>query len=197
MHITKASGTEIFLWFALQECARALEQFDAARRHAAERKSLSPGIEQREVGSVFHSLRLALHYTASISRIFWTPSREQGSRDRSERLRKLIKLRTDHPLHQRRWRDHFEHLDERLDRWVQDSPREFTTVEMVLYADSHDVIRQVARASVAIAYDESESEFLLFGDRFKINEIEAGIAEVRDLISAYLGEARRADTFVV
>lgn len=197
MNITKASDTQIFLWFALQECARALEHYEASRTHAAVRRQISPGVEQRELGLVFDALRLALHYTASVSRIFWTPSNRPNSKARSEKLREVIDLASDHPLQSRKWRDHFEHLDERLDKWVERSPREFTAVEMVLYADADEIVRNVAESSVAVVYDEKSCGFLLFGDQFPLIQLEAGVTEIRELISAYLGQPKRADTFVV
>ena len=58
----------IFLFFAMSECSRAIDALEEVSRLVSNREiDAERGIERREWVRVFNSIRMALHYTGSVS----------------------------------------------------------------------------------------------------------------------------------
>lgn len=182
---TKVPKEEIFLLYALVESARALRFFDEAIRLTTSREDRAEGVIALESQSVFDALRSALHYTANVSKVFWPSSTSPKVSDRCAALRARAKLSDDHPLKDRRLRNHIEHLDERLDDWVQDDGRQFTSIEFV---NHHQERREDSLASICVVYDAGTHEVRLFGEIFRLSDLRASVAQVQTAISEALGE---------
>jgi hypothetical protein len=69
---------------------------------------------------LWSSIQSILVASGNISKILW-PSRNK-SKDRGLYLRKMLKIEEDHILSNRKFRDHFEHYDERIEKWFLDKP---------------------------------------------------------------------------
>jgi hypothetical protein len=178
MAITELDRDRIFLLFSLSECRQALDLFDEVDRLSAIREQVAPNVERREFLSVFQMLRLALHFFASVSRIYWPPAGDRSVVARGERLRTLAGLPVDHPLRTRALRNHVEHIDERLDDWTHDSPRPYTSVEWLLHEDASPQEREQAIASAAFIYDCRTKEATIFGDTFSIADLKMSLEDV-------------------
>src|SRR5690606_21209950 len=57
--------------------------------------------------------------TANVSKILWPSSKKY--KQRSERLRQMLKVENDNPISDRKFRNHFEHYDERVEDWYENS----------------------------------------------------------------------------
>ena len=69
-------------------------------------------------GAVFwYSVQSFLVATANISRIVWPQDKRHSAR--GQRLRRLLAIDDDSPLRNRRFRNHFEHYDERIQEWFE------------------------------------------------------------------------------
>ena len=197
MAITDVDRDEIFLLFALTESARAIAQFDQVHRLGQVREQVAPGVERREMMSIFDSLRLALHFAGSVSRIFWPPAGNDLALARGKRLRDAVGLPERHRLKDRALRNHVEHIDERLDQWTACSPRPFTTVEMILYDDTHLQTRRQALASTAVIYDITQDAIIHFGDTFVLSDLRLALEDVQKHIGENLSSAHRAMSWVL
>lgn len=76
--------------------------------------------ENRDQVELWSSIQSILVASGNISKILW-PSRNK-SKDRGLYLRKMLKIEKDHILSNRKFRDHFEHYDERIEKWFLDKP---------------------------------------------------------------------------
>jgi hypothetical protein len=184
--MTEIDCDGIFLMYALVESGRALRAFDEARRLAAIREIRAPGVEIRENQSIFDSIRMALHFSANVSKVFW-PADRSPAKERGERLRHLAGLTDDHPMRSRKLRNHVEHMDERLDTWTANSPRPFLAIEQALYADMQSLpnMREIVESTV-IVYMEADQSVHLFSEHFLLDELRANVLDVQTRISAGL-----------
>ncbi len=183
LSITHLPPDFIRLMYAGMECGRAISCFKEVERLLAIRIERD-GAEIREWLSVFNAIRLALHFTANVSKLFWPQDKPSAQvKNRCDRLRKLVGLSVDHPLSNRRLRNHFEHFDERLDKWVGDSPRPFAGIEVILEDDLPDVTRRALHRSVPVLYDEIDQSILMLGEKFLLPELLSAVKDVLSHIS--------------
>ena len=68
---------------------------------------------------VWCSIQSILVAAGNVSKILW-PS--QKNKNRGERLRQMLKVNADNRLSDRKFRNHFEHYDERIDDWFTNHP---------------------------------------------------------------------------
>jgi len=66
------------------------------------------------------SIQSVLVAAGNVSKILWPVKKYQL---RGERLRQLLKVDKDNPLSSRLFRNHFEHYDERVEEWFENSPQ--------------------------------------------------------------------------
>jgi hypothetical protein len=184
--MTQLDRDQIFLLYALTESARALKKFDEARELAATREQRVPGVEVRENQSIFDSIRMALQFSANVSKVFW-PFDSSPARERGRRLRELTGIADNHALKSRTLRNHVEHMDERLDTWTSNSPRPFLAIEQALYADMQSLpTAQEIIDSTVVVYMEADNSVHLFGERFLLDELRANVLDVQTRISTGL-----------
>lgn len=183
---TNASREIIFLLLALTDSARAIEALDSIVSLSARVEQRQPSVEVRENSSIFVQLRLALHYSASVSRVFW-PS-DASAAARGTHLRQLAGLPSSCPI-DRRLRNHIEHLDERLDRWTTVSPRPFTALECVIHdVFPHGAPRDAIIAAVAVVYETDVNKVSLFGETFDLADLRAAMESIRSSASSALSQ---------
>ncbi len=85
-------------------------------QRAADRLPVDPGnIDRIEVWTSIQSILVA---AGNVSKILWP----QKNKMRGEKLRKLLTIKNDNILSDRKFRNHFEHYDDRIDNWF-DSQR--------------------------------------------------------------------------
>lgn len=187
--MTAIDRDQIFLMYALVESARALRAIDEVRRLAAIREIRAPGVEIRENQSIFDSIRMALQFSANVSKVFW-PSGSSPARERGRRLRKLTGIADDHALKSRALRNHVEHMDERLDNWTANSPRPFLAIEQALYADMQSLpnVQEIIDSTVVV-YMEADNSVHLFGERFLLADLRASVLDVQTRISTGLTQS--------
>lgn len=179
--ITKIDPDLAFRMFGLTESAKAIAAIEGVERLFSVRETISDSAERRENGSIFEKLRLILTYTASTSRIFWPPGKK--AKARGDRLRKLVGIPDDHALSDRSLRDNIEHFDERLDDWLGQAPRSFTSFECAVHEDLHATTVEALEISVPVLFFEQNLEICLFGRSYKLADLKRSLEDVRDKIS--------------
>lgn len=90
------------------QCDYALFAVDEARKY------IKPDVRR-----FWYSLQGVLIAVANISKILWPVKKFE---DRGSELRDALGIADDSPLRSRKFRNHFEHYDERIQEWF-DSPR--------------------------------------------------------------------------
>lgn len=132
--MTKLDRDQIFLMYALVESARALHAFDEAHRLTTTiREIRSPTVVVRPHQAIFDAIRMALHFSANASKVFFRPiSRGNGV---PIGCVMLTEIPDDHALQSRALRNHVEHLDERLDTWTAEAPQPILAIEFAMYTD--------------------------------------------------------------
>jgi hypothetical protein len=98
-------------------------------------KRLSPIKDNFDQIEVWSSIQSILVAAGNVSKILW-PQKEYEAR--GERLRKLLKVTEDNLLSDRKFRNHFEHYDDRIEKW-------FKGESSVVYSDlAIDPLKSIA-----------------------------------------------------
>ena len=83
-------------------------------QRAFERLELASGNSDRV--EVWCSIQSILVATANVSKILWPDKKYEI---RGEKLRQLLRIEKGNPLSNRKFRNHFEHYDERIEDWFE------------------------------------------------------------------------------
>jgi len=86
-------------------------QSKIAQRAAERLQATHNNFDKVEVWCSIQSILVA---AGNVSKILWP---NQKYKVRGERLRQILKLENDNPLSDRKFRNHFEHYDERIEDW--------------------------------------------------------------------------------
>lgn len=78
-------------------------------------KDLFRSLDMQDTEAVWYSVQSLLVAVGNTSKLLW-PSKS-GDALRGIELRRVLELEDDSPLQSKRFRNHFEHFDERLDEW--------------------------------------------------------------------------------
>ena len=80
-------------------------------------KRLKESANQSDQIEIWSSIQLILIAAGNVSKILW-PGRDKN-KARGFHLRALLKIEDGNPISDRKFRDHFEHYDERLEKWTE------------------------------------------------------------------------------
>ncbi|WP_146112041.1 hypothetical protein [Brevundimonas vesicularis] len=191
--MTRVGRSELFLIYALTEAAKALGHFNRAGELAGRVEVVAEVVERLENQTVLDALKLGLQSAAGVSRVFWPSARSKEAKvvanSRAEELRELTGLEADtasHTLGQRAWRDHVEHLDERIDARIQEDGTPFIAVELV----QHDEGMAEYMSAVPLGYDAATNTLLFFGEPQAVSELQDALVDIRDRCSKGLSKIR-------
>jgi hypothetical protein len=146
-------------------------------------------VEQIEVGLknnedlMWYAIQNLLISVGNISKLFW-PTRSRY-KDRGEELRRSLGIKDNSPLEPRTFRNHFEHFDERLEKWAKSSERHnfndanIGPPDMIAGIDVQDSLR---------IFDPTSWTLFFRGDRYELKSI---IVVIYDLYPKVLAEANR------
>ncbi len=101
----------VFITEVETQCAFALRAIEQLRRSLATQDSKA----------VFFYAQASLSSAGNVSKLLWPPSPKIP--DRGKKLRESRGISDDSPVAPRRFRNHFEHFDERLEEWAMTSKR--------------------------------------------------------------------------
>lgn len=129
-----------------------------------------------------------VHRAASISRIFWPPGGfKKESRLRSQRrgdhLRSSLKIGADHPIQSRTLRDNFEHFDERLDEWAEESKNKNLVHKFI---GPRSAVRGIEDGDIILHYDPTTKIFAFRGQKFDLQALVNGVTDISSRIETRL-----------
>lgn len=84
-------------------------------------EDLNQALETTDNDRVWYSVQSLLVATGDVSKLLWPGKR--GLPMRGTELRASLSVGNDSPLRPLKFRNHFEHFDERLERWAESSER--------------------------------------------------------------------------
>jgi hypothetical protein len=133
-----------------------------------------------------------LQHSSAVSRLLWPPgstsrAKKKRAKQRGAHLRRTLKVDDTHMLRTRALRDHFEHLDERLDDWAETSAYRNIVDNMIgprtaIWGDSirdQDIIRM---------FDPSTELFVFRGEQFDVRALVNGLTDVQSRATERLAQ---------
>ena len=84
-------------------------------------QDLVSALHEGDTDCVFFAAHSLLVAVANVSKLLWPAGKDHEAR--GKQLREILQVRDDCPVSSRSFRNHFEHFDERLDRWARSSKR--------------------------------------------------------------------------
>lgn len=119
-------------------------------------QDLNSSLQSHDTDRLWYSIQCFLVAVGNISKILW-PS-NPALRDRRVDIRESLSVDDDSPLEPRRFRNHFEHFDERLEEWATSSTRHNFVDSNVGPAgaisgiDPNDYLRNFDTSSFAVTF---------------------------------------------
>ncbi len=146
-------------------------------------EGVNEGLRKNDLVLVFYNLQNMLNAGANISKMLWG----QRGRKLEERraLRASIGVPDDSVLRDATMRNHFEHMDERIDRWWETSrhhnhaDKNLGPATAIGGLDPVDMFRM---------FDPSSADVTFWGERFNLQAI---VTEVEKIMPALQAEAEK------
>lgn len=139
---------------------------------------------------VFRHMRNIISQAASVSRIFWPPRAfdkdlHKISQKRGEYLRQVLNIDDSHPTKNRTLRDHFEHYDERLAQWSEESQNKGIVVMLL---GKREIVQGsgINDKDIIHHFDPGTNIYAFRGEQFDMQEIISGIFDINEKITARL-----------
>jgi|TARA_B100000678_G_scaffold262859_1_gene245312 hypothetical protein len=152
-------------------------QSKIARRAGDRLRATHDHFDELEVWS---SIQLILVAAANVSKILW-PHREFEAR--GEILRKLLNVDQDNLLSARKFRNHFEHYDERIENWFKEQP---SAVYRDLDIDPFKSIWGITDTNKNRAYDPLKQTITFRGESLDLAAVLDALEEIRLKCSPYI-----------
>ncbi|MCS0129228.1 hypothetical protein NDJ14_23325 [Vibrio alginolyticus] len=144
-------------------------------------------LKEQSKGDFFREALDLVHHSAAISRILWPPGcRDKAKKKRSQRrgqaLRDELNIKNGHVIQNRTLRDHFEHFDERLDDWAENSKHK--NIISTLFGPRNAVQGDsIDDTDIIHHYDPETKKYAFRGEEFDIQELVDGIDDIYNKVS--------------
>jgi len=133
-----------------------------------------------------------LQHSSAVSRLLWPPggtsrTKKKRAKKRGAHLRQTLKVEDGHVLRTRTLRDHFEHIDERLDEWAETSPNKNIVDNMIgpRAAIGGDAIKD---QDIFRLFDPASKLIVFRGERFDVQGLVDGLADVQSKATERLAQ---------
>jgi len=143
-------------------------------------EQLNIGIKEMNLELIWYSIQSFLIATANISKIFWPSSKKH--KERGEKLRKILGIDDNFLIKSRKFRNHFEHFDERIDEWIGKSRNHnfidsnIGSINMIQGVDQEDIFRN---------FDPVKWELIFKGETFDLARIREEIEMIYEKIQMF------------
>ncbi|WP_175419962.1 hypothetical protein [Marinitoga sp. 1154] len=135
-------------------------------------RQIELGLQNNNVEIVWYNLQNFLISVANISKILWP---NQNYKRRGEKLRQRLKISEDSLIKSRKFRNHFEHFDERLDEW-------FKATENYNYVDSNigdiKTINGIDVKDILRNFNPKNFELIFRGEKYELQPVIKEINEI-------------------
>ncbi len=127
---------------------------------------------------VWCSIQSILVAAANVSKILWP---RQKYKSRGERLRQMLNVNEDNLLSDRKFRNHFEHYDERIEDW-------FNNQSSAVYTDlaMNPSLRGPMATNDHRGYNSFNNTLIFRGESLDLNEVLNALEEILDNCRPYV-----------
>ena len=127
---------------------------------------------------VWGSVQSILVATGNVSKILWPHSKYK---QRGETLRKLLNINDENPLSDRKFRNHFEHYDERVETWLENQ-------SSGCYVDlaMNPSLRTFGDPNCHRGYNTFNSTLLFRGELLDMNIVIKALEEIKNKCAHYV-----------
>jgi hypothetical protein len=127
---------------------------------------------------VWCSIQSILIAAGNVSKILWP---RQKYKDRGERLRQMLNVNENNLLSDRKFRNHFEHYDERIEDW-------FNNQSSAVYTDlaMNPSLRGPMTTKDHRGYDSFKNTLIFRGESLDLNEVVNALEEILDNCRPYV-----------
>jgi len=148
-------------------------QSKIAQRAGERLQTANDNLDNIEVWGSIQSILVA---TGNVSKILWpTYSRHA---ERGEQLRQMLQIKNDNPISERRFRNHFEHYDSRIEEWYDGQG---LYIDLAMNPDilgkSHDRIDR--------GYNSFNNTLIFRGELLDLDEVLNAIKEIHNNCKQY------------
>ncbi len=137
--------------------------------HAANR--LKESTNHSDQMETWGSIQLILIAAGNVSKILW-PGRDKN-KARGIHLRVLLKIEDGNPIADRKFRDHFEHYDERLEKWNENRKEYFDFV-------MNPSMQSFGLQNVSRGYNVDSNTLVFQGEELDLNVILTALKEIKE-----------------
>ena len=116
------------------------------------------------------SIQLILIAAGNVSKILW-PGRDKN-KARGIHLRTLLKIEDGNPIADRKFRDHFEHYDERLEKWTEKRRAYFDFV-------MNPSMQSFGYQNISRGYNVDSNTLVFQGEELDLNVILIALKEIK------------------
>ncbi len=163
----------IFLEKIVEECDNCLSAADKMNKFLVSQVA-------EDQSTFFKNMKDFLIHTAAISKMFWPAKNSpKKTRGRCKSLLKIIGLDEKHILKDRKFRNHFEHYDERLDKWDKTSTNH-TFIRDYIGPRSSIGGTAVEDTDIFSLFDPETNLFYFRGDTVNIQEMITSIIQIKE-----------------
>ncbi|MEQ9404794.1 MAG: hypothetical protein RIM99_14475 [Cyclobacteriaceae bacterium] len=122
---------------------------------------------------VWCSIQSILVASGNVSKILWPPKKE--SKSRGMELRKMLKIEDNNILSSRKFRNQFEHYDERIEEWfIKQSSAVYT--DLAMNPSQNSLMSQ----TVNRGYNSIDNTLVFRGEILDLNEVLNSLEEILD-----------------
>jgi len=142
---------------------------------------LDQAVENDDSDRLWYSVHSLLIALANLSKLMWPAG--DGSRARGLTLRALLGVPDDSPLKTRRFRNHWEHFDARLDKWARKArkpPPNESIGPLSRFPNRNLFLKQ---------YDPKTRKLGFRGQSFELTPVLKAVSRIRQLAYVYGNEA--------
>lgn len=144
---------------------------------------VNKGLRANDSTQVFNEIQNMLNAGANISKLLW--GQKVAKAQARKALRESIDVKDDSALRSVSMRNHFEHVDERIDRWWEESKtRNIADCNI----GPKDQISGFDRIEIFRSFDPKTKDVTFWGEDFNLQEI---VAEVERLLPKLQAEASK------
>lgn len=128
------------------------------------------------------SIQSILVAAGNVSKILWPIPRY---RMRGERLRQLLNVEEDNPLCSRKFRNHFEHYDERIEDWFENNLGGIY-IDLAMNPSMTDPFSSNLRRNTHRGYNSFDNSLVFRGETLELKEILAALETIHRSCKSYL-----------
>jgi len=128
------------------------------------------------------SIQSILGAAGNISKILW-PTKVKYQQ-RGEELRKLLKVENDNPLFSRKFRNHFEHYDERVEEWFEHNTNG-SYVDLAMNPSlGHPILKDTTRHNHR-GYNSFNNSLVFRGEILDLDKVLKAIDDIFTKVKCY------------